>query len=171
MKTPALPNQVIGLIVFVVSAVILCADFYTGPDIRFTILYVIPVAYAAWRWRFSMAFLLALTMPLFRLSFAFTWDSLPTPSAVAINTSIQWATLIGIAALISRMVTLQKRINVLEGILPICAFCKKIRGPEEKWEAIEDYIAKRSEAHFTHTFCPTCARQHYPEAFQQVHGP
>lgn len=51
---------------------------------------------------------------------------------------------------------LRHEIKVLHGLLPICAECKKIRDEEGKWWPLEEYIASRSEADFTHTICPEC---------------
>ncbi len=54
---------------------------------------------------------------------------------------------------------LQKAINeirTLEGIIPICAYCKKIRDDEEIWQQIEDYISEHSDAKFSHGMCPDC---------------
>jgi phosphoserine phosphatase RsbU/P len=45
----------------------------------------------------------------------------------------------------------------LMGLLPICAHCKKIRDQQENWQAIETYLAKRSEVRFSHSICPECA--------------
>ena len=62
---------------------------------------------------------------------------------------------------------LQKRINILEGMLPICSNCKKIRqGPE--WVVLEEYISSHSDAEFTHALCPECIRQLYPEIANKV---
>jgi hypothetical protein len=62
---------------------------------------------------------------------------------------------------------LQKRINILEGMLSICANCKKIRqGPE--WVVLEEYISSHSHAEFTHALCPDCIRQLYPEIADKV---
>jgi hypothetical protein len=47
-------------------------------------------------------------------------------------------------------------------MLPICANCKKIRNDEGYWEQVEGYIAKNSEAQFTHGICPECAHALYP---------
>ena len=47
-------------------------------------------------------------------------------------------------------------VKALEGILPICAKCKKIRSNEDKWIAVELFIQERSQASFTHGICPTC---------------
>ena len=53
----------------------------------------------------------------------------------------------------------------LEGMLPICASCKKIRTPDNEWHVIENYIAKRTDATFTHSICPDCAHRLYGQAF------
>lgn len=56
-------------------------------------------------------------------------------------------------------------LKVLQGLLPICSYCKKIRDVDGYWEQIERYIAARSEADFTHGMCPDCGVKHFPEAF------
>jgi hypothetical protein len=56
-----------------------------------------------------------------------------------------------------------KRVRILEGFLPICANCKKIRNAEDQWEEIEKYITQNSLAQFSHSICPNCAKQLYPE--------
>ncbi len=58
---------------------------------------------------------------------------------------------------------LYKRIRVLEGFIPICANCRKIRNKEEQWEQMETYITKHSLARFSHGICPDCMRQLYPD--------
>ena len=57
------------------------------------------------------------------------------------------------------------KIQTLEGLLPICSYCKKIRNKDrnDKWEHIEIYIKDRSKADFTHGICPDCMREHFPE--------
>jgi DNA-binding response OmpR family regulator len=47
-------------------------------------------------------------------------------------------------------------ITQLEGLLPICAYCKKIRSENNEWNQVETYIRDRSKAEFTHGVCPTC---------------
>ena len=56
-----------------------------------------------------------------------------------------------------------KEINKLSGLLPICASCKKIRDDRGYWNQIESYISAHSEAQFSHSICPDCARTIYPE--------
>ena len=52
-------------------------------------------------------------------------------------------------------------IKQLQGILPICSLCKKIRNDKGYWEQVEQYIHNHSEAEFTHGICPECARRLY----------
>ena len=56
--------------------------------------------------------------------------------------------------------TLVKRIKFLEGIIPVCSYCKKIR-VDEDWVDIDSYISAHSEADFSHGICPPCAEEHY----------
>lgn len=49
--------------------------------------------------------------------------------------------------------------KTLRGLLPICASCKKIRDDQGSWTPLENYISSRSEADFTHGYCPTCAER------------
>jgi hypothetical protein len=51
-------------------------------------------------------------------------------------------------------------VRQLSGLLPICAWCKRIRDDEGNWQQIETYITVHSEADFTHGICPDCARKH-----------
>ncbi len=60
------------------------------------------------------------------------------------------------------------RVNVLSGLLPICASCKKIRDDKGYWNQIETYIRDHSQAKFSHGICPDCAKKLYPEFYEQV---
>jgi len=51
----------------------------------------------------------------------------------------------------------QQTIRILSGLLPICAWCKKIRNESGSWEQLEVYICDRSNAQFTHGVCQACA--------------
>ncbi|HEY2385282.1 MAG TPA: response regulator transcription factor [Terriglobia bacterium] len=55
-----------------------------------------------------------------------------------------------------RIVGLQDRVKHLEGVLPTCMYCKKIRDENSRWVDIEQYISQRTEASFSHGVCPTC---------------
>jgi len=55
-----------------------------------------------------------------------------------------------------RILALQSHMRQLERLLPICPKCKRIHANGERWEPVESYITKRSEAHFSHGICPEC---------------
>ena len=55
----------------------------------------------------------------------------------------------------------EEHVKVLQGMLPICSNCKKIRSDEGYWEQIEDYLHVHSEIEFTHSICPKCAKELY----------
>jgi len=48
------------------------------------------------------------------------------------------------------------RVKRLQGLLPICSYCKKIRNDRNYWEKVETYISEHSEAQFSHGICPDC---------------
>jgi sigma-B regulation protein RsbU (phosphoserine phosphatase) len=48
------------------------------------------------------------------------------------------------------------RVKQLNGLLPICSYCKKIRDDRNYWQQVEGYISKHSEVQFSHGICPDC---------------
>jgi phosphoserine phosphatase RsbU/P len=70
-----------------------------------------------------------------------------------------------------RMVMLQQRLNArvteleqalahvkrLQGLLPICSYCKKVRNEANYWEQVDSYLTTHSDLDFTHGICPTCS--------------
>lgn len=56
-----------------------------------------------------------------------------------------------------------ERIRTLSGLLPICSRCKKIRNDEGYWEQMESYISQHSDTVFSHSLCPECLRELYPD--------
>ena len=51
------------------------------------------------------------------------------------------------------------RMKRLEGVIPICSYCKKIRTELKSWEQMEGYISEHSDAVFSHGVCPHCAQE------------
>jgi CheY-like chemotaxis protein len=54
-------------------------------------------------------------------------------------------------------------VKQLQGLLPICMHCKKIRDDRDTWHRVESYIEEHSDAMFTHSLCEDCLAEHYPE--------
>ncbi len=68
------------------------------------------------------------------------------------------------AALARRVEELQdalSHIRTLQGLLPICLHCHRIRTDEESWQRLESYIEEHSEAAFSHSLCPECLERYY----------
>jgi hypothetical protein len=62
---------------------------------------------------------------------------------------------------------LRKDIRILEGFLPICAHCKKIRELDQ-WEPVEQYLKSHTLADFTHSICPDCLKKFYPDFASKI---
>lgn len=57
---------------------------------------------------------------------------------------------------------IEKEIKILEGFIPICANCKKIR-QDIDWKTLEEYISTHTLAKFSHSICPDCIKLLYPD--------
>ena len=55
-----------------------------------------------------------------------------------------------------RILGFNKQVKTLESLIPICAYCKKVRNDDDLWEQIEQYVNERTGADFTHSICPSC---------------
>jgi sigma-B regulation protein RsbU (phosphoserine phosphatase) len=62
----------------------------------------------------------------------------------------------GLADRIAELEQALAEVKQLSGLLPICAYCKRIKEGKDYWEAVEKYIAGRSQAQFSHAVCPDC---------------
>jgi DNA-binding response OmpR family regulator len=67
-----------------------------------------------------------------------------------------------LAAKVSELSAALSHVKQLQGLLPICMFCKKIRDDSDTWHRLETYIENNSEALFSHSLCEECRREHYP---------
>ena len=62
-----------------------------------------------------------------------------------------------------RLEKAMNEIKKLEGIIPICSICKKIRDDKGYWSQLEAYFEEHSEAKFSHSLCQECAKKYYPD--------
>lgn len=145
------------------SLAILVLDYVTGPSIQFPILFVFPVALATAGQGLPVGISVAAVLPILRLGFFFQWPLLTTWPRQSLDSAVDVVILVGIAFVVDRIVRQEHQIRALEGLLPICSFCKKIRDEAGVWRQLEAYIGSRSSARFSHTFCPECGRRHYPD--------
>jgi sigma-B regulation protein RsbU (phosphoserine phosphatase) len=61
-----------------------------------------------------------------------------------------------LAERVAELQTALSNVKQLRGLLPICAYCKRIRGDDQYWQQVEGYIAEHSDAQFSHGICPSC---------------
>jgi len=68
----------------------------------------------------------------------------------------------------ARILSMQTEMRQLEGLLPICSYCKKIRDENDSWMPIEGYISTRTEATFSHGACPSCVEKYIRPQMQEI---
>jgi len=61
------------------------------------------------------------------------------------------------------------RVKMLQGLLPICSYCKKIRNDRNYWQQVEGYISDHSEAQFSHGICPDCYARFVQPELDRLH--
>jgi hypothetical protein len=137
------------------SAVLVAFDYATGSVIQFPLLHVIPVSLAAWSGRRGHAYALAVILPATRVVLNYAWHVHQTPFDIGINFIIRGVTLAGLVYLLLFL----QSMRFLRGLLPICAWCKRIRDEQGDWSAVESYVQAHSEAEFTHGICPDCVEK------------
>jgi hypothetical protein len=161
------PGRIHPLWWIALGSAMLGVDYASGPAAQFPVAYVLPVSLAAWYSGKGPALVLAIGIPLLRL----TLLAGPTgPAALSgsfvLATLFRGAVIVVMALWFARLAELERdlarRVKVLEGLLPICAFCKNIRNEAGEWERLESFISKRSEAEFSHGICQSCGEKHYP---------
>jgi len=61
-----------------------------------------------------------------------------------------------LAQRVAELQTALANVKQLRGLLPICSYCKRIRGDDQYWQQVEGYISAHSDAQFSHGICPAC---------------
>lgn len=69
-----------------------------------------------------------------------------------------------LATQVKELQAASEHVRELQGMIPICMHCKRIRNQSQIWEKVETYIETRSEAKFSHALCSECLETHYPDA-------
>ena len=75
------------------------------------------------------------------------------------------------AALADRVRELEEaltRVKQLQGLLPICSYCKKVRDDRNYWQQVETYIEGHSDAQFTHGICPECREKYVKPELERL---
>jgi len=153
-----------------VAAMLLALDYAFRIDAEFPTFYALPVLLAAWYSGRRPAVALAASLPLAHVAllFARSTPGVPPTAALAV-TAIRGFVVLLIALWFERFAeherALERHVRTLEGLLPICMYCKNIRNEAGEWERLEGYIGRRSEATFSHGLCPSCGTRYYGKYF------
>lgn len=59
-------------------------------------------------------------------------------------------------------------IKTLQGILPICMYCKKIRDDQQYWQQVEGYVMTHTNAQFSHSICPDCYKKYVQPEIDEI---
>jgi CheY-like chemotaxis protein len=76
-----------------------------------------------------------------------------------------------LAERVHELETALAHVKQLHGLLPICAYCKKIRDDHNYWQQVESYISSHSDAQFSHGVCPECFERIVKPELESMHPP
>jgi hypothetical protein len=143
-------------------------DWATGYDLNFFVFYFAPVALAAWKLGAGAGYVTAIVSGM--VWHVADWASghqYSAPFYEYWNAALRTISFLVISFSTARIHQLeqqaQRKVQQLSGLLPICAWCKKIRNDHGYWERVEEYIQHHSDAQFTHSICDECAKKQWNE--------
>ena len=150
-------------------------DVVTGEEYEFFIFYFLPVGLAAW----TLGLAPGIIISLFSAGAWFQSDWLTYPEhswqVESWDTAMRLLSFLALSLTLSRirrdlnkerrlneeLNAAMKEIKQLQGILPMCSFCRKIRDHNNAWVMLEKYIADHSDAQVSHGLCPDCYKKYY----------
>ena len=158
-----------GWWVLVVAALVLI-DYLTGPRVPVPAVYSVPVALSAWYSGRGPGLAVAFALPLSRLALVlWVWhQGARADELESLEALLRVCTFALLALLMFRLSeherALERNLTMLQGLLPLCSHCKRIKNAANEWETLETYVESRSGAEFSHGICPRCASEKYRDA-------
>lgn len=172
--TAYLGRQSRPAILFLGTAVVVVVgflDFLTGYEASISVFYLAPICLVAWYAGQSSGVAFAIVSAsvwlLADVGAGHTFDHAAVPLwnavvllgsfiivvVVLVRLKVAYETQLSLA---NELHEAMDKIKVLKGLIPICAWCKKIRDDKGYWQEVDTYITEHSEALFTHAICPQC---------------
>lgn len=74
----------------------------------------------------------------------------------------------GVRRVSAQLADTLEKIEVIEGLIPICSYCKGIRNDEGYWSSVEKFIEQYSDVEFTHGVCNSCLQVHFPKVAESI---
>ena len=151
----------------ILCLVFVALDWELVPLQVFPVVFIFPVMLIAWNRPLWLSATCAGLLSLTRILHQLVFSANPVVVNEFADTLICFFVLELLALLTTLLGTqsrqLRQRVRALEGLLPICSFCKSIRDDKEAWVRIEEYLTQHSDAIVSHGLCPDCAKKHYAE--------
>ncbi len=187
MKIPAKHENSSKHIVFVIglllNLIVGTVDFLTGLEIGLSVFYLMPIGFVVWYGGRASGYLMSALSTLTMIASDVLGGHIShSPAVEAWNSFVHFVFFIVVTFLVSRLkydlderakiIAELKRaleeIKTLSGLLPICAWCKKVRDDKGYWKQVEHYVAEHTEAEFTHGICPDCLKKLEPELYEKI---
>jgi hypothetical protein len=156
-------------------------DFASGYEVGFSIFYIAPIIFVTWwagrRWGCAIASISALVWLGADIASGHVFTHPLIPFWNALMRLGFFLIVVALLSQLKRSYEAQMRIarelresldqvKILSGLIPICAWCKKVRNDKGYWQQVEAYITEHSEASFTHGMCEECKEKEL-QAFRQ----
>jgi hypothetical protein len=144
-------------------------DWELIPLLIFPVVLVFPLMLVAWNRPLWLSTLVAVLLSLTRVLHELAFSLKPITALELADSLICFFVLVLLALLTTELGRhsrqLRQRVRALEGLLPICSFCKSIRDEKNEWVRFEEYLALHSDAIVSHGLCPDCAKKHYGDLY------
>ncbi|HSE67974.1 MAG TPA: hypothetical protein VLB12_13385 [Gemmatimonadales bacterium] len=145
--------------VLILSGLLLTLDGLTGPYIRISTVFVLPVAVVAYRWGWPAAVALGLLVGLSRLWLVADSESpwLVLPEIANLGLSI--TVFLFVAFGVHHLRVSRSRAHPPHPTLPVCGGCGRVKNPTGRWVRFERLVSTVTAADFRHTVCPECEQR------------
>lgn len=159
LDLPFNPDRQVALWVpILASVVILGVDLLTPSQVQMSIFFILPVLFTAWYNGLIWSIIFSISLPSARFLIASFLEPLWPVEYNILNAINRMIVLCIISLITAKLSTLVKRVKVLEGLISMCAWCKKIQNENQEWQPLEEYVSDHSNTDFTHGICPECEK-------------
>lgn len=167
----SVPKSALLVMGFVLAGFIAYCDWLTGYEINLFVFYAVPIGIVVWfSNRMFGIVLAAFSTVAWFVVYARALHHYSSPWIGYWDAGVRGTFFLFVAFTLPTIkLQLERNLRearVLNGLLPICNSCKKIRDASGSWINIETYICEHSEAEFNQKLCPDCARNVYVEGFR-----
>lgn len=150
-------------VIAVTCMLVMIADHFTASFIFFPISFLLPLSIVARWYSLHAAIVLAIAMMVLRIATEIHWIAVADIPIFSVLTNgivnlMMLNIIICLIARVAKQRHMLRKFLTLPTLIPICAYCKKIRSESDQWEEVELYITRQTESTFSHGICPECLK-------------